>query len=265
MKRAGLLFGLAYALAFGQLEEKSAEHKTFSGVRELIIHNVNGSIEVTTSTGAAVEIDIARTLSAETSDRLALARKEAALEITQEGGLVRLRAGEWFRNFGDPGYRATYDFKVRVPREILLDLRTVDRSNITVEGTSGEFKISSVNGGIEMRDVEGSGTAKTVNGPVKAIFARNPTGPVSFKSVNSTLDVTFRAGLNADVRMKTLNGSLFTDFATTAVPAAVESQADKGRIVFRSHRMTGVRIGSGGPELSFETVNGDVLIKNGEK
>ena len=26
--------------------------------------------------------------------------------------------------------------------------------------------------------------------------------------------------------------------------------------------MTGVRIGSGGPELSFDTLNGDVLIKN---
>lgn len=29
--------------------------------------------------------------------------------------------------------------------------------------------------------------------------------------------------------------------------------------------MTGVRIGNGGPELSFETLNGNVLIKNGEK
>jgi hypothetical protein len=29
--------------------------------------------------------------------------------------------------------------------------------------------------------------------------------------------------------------------------------------------MTGVRIGRGGPELSFETLNGDVLIKSREK
>ncbi len=118
-------------------------------------------------------MDIAKTLSAESRDRIALARKEVTLDVAQEGGLVRLMVDGPFRH-GNSGYQATYDFKVRVPRDIKLDLRTVNRSHIRVEGTSGDFTIDNVNGEIEMRDIEGSGSVHTVNGPVTVTFARNP-------------------------------------------------------------------------------------------
>jgi len=275
MRHAMLALALA-AAAWAQVEEKSSEHKTFAGVRELVIDNVIGFIEVSASSGGAVEMDIDKTLRADSSDYASLARKEVKLEVTQEGGLVRLLVDGPFRchcgdnssiNFrGDSGYRVIYDFKVRVPRDIKLDLRTVNRSHITVEGTAGDFRISNVNGGIEMREVEGSGTVHTVNGPLKVTFARNPKGATSFKSVNGTLDVSFRAGLNADVKMKTFNGGLYTDFPVTALPAqAVQPERRDGKFVWRSNRMTGVRIGNGGPELTFDTLNGDVLIKNREK
>jgi DUF4097 and DUF4098 domain-containing protein YvlB len=267
MRHTGLVLALSWAvLGFAQtIEDKSKEHRTFSGVRELMVDDVTGSIDVTASNGSSVEADIVRTLSAESQDRIALARKEVRLDVTQEGGLVRLMVNGSFRH-GSSGYHAAYDFTLRVPRDIRLDLRTVNRSKITVRGTSGDFAISNVNGGIEMNDIQGSGSVHTVNGPVKVIFARNPAGAASFKSVNGTLDVSFRPGLNADVKMKTLNGGLFTDFPVSALPiAGAPPERRDGKFVFRSNRMTGVRIGSGGPELSFETLNGDVLIKNREK
>jgi len=163
-------------------------------------------------------------------------------------------------------YEFEYNFKVKVPRNISLDLRTVNRSGIVVTGTSGEFRINNVNGGIEMRDIEGSGSVHTVNGPVKVTFARNPTGATSFKSVNGTLDVSFRSGLNADLKMKTMNGGMYTDFPVSAVPvAASQAEQHNGKYLYRSNRMTGVRIGSGGAELSFETLNGEVLVRNRDK
>jgi len=248
-----------------QVEDKSIEHKTFAGVRELIIDNVTGTIEVIGTPSGAVEMDISKTLSADSQDRVALARREVRLDVVQEGGLVRVMVDGPFRR-GYSGYQVIYDFKVRVPRDIKLDLRTVNKSNITVEGTSGDFKVSNVNGGIEMREVQGSGSIHTVNGPVKVTFARNPTGATSFKSVNGTLDVTFRPGLNADVKMKTMNGGMYTDFPVSATPVgATQAERRNGKFVWHSNRMTGVRIGSGGTELSFETLNGDVLIKSREK
>jgi DUF4097 and DUF4098 domain-containing protein YvlB len=246
------------------LEDRSNEHKSYAGVTELIVENVTGAIEVSASTGGSVEVEIEKTLRARSQDRLALARREISLSETQQGGLVRLKV-EHPNNIGDV-YHFEYNFKIKVPRNINLDLRTVNKSQILVEGTSGEFQISNVNGGIEMRDVEGSGSVHTVNGPVKVTFARNPAAATSFKSVNGTLDVSFRSGLNADVKMKTMNGGMYTDFAVSGLPmAAADTSQRNGKYIYRSRGMTGVRIGSGGPELTFETLNGEVLIRNREK
>jgi hypothetical protein len=256
-------------------DEKTTEHKSFSGVRELVIDNITGFIEVVASTGGSVEMDIEKTLSGSSEDRLALARKEISLSTKQEGGLTQVLVDGPFRchcsdnstNFhGHQLYEFTYNFKVRVPRDVKLELRTVNNSHILVDGTAGDYTISNVNGPIEMKDVEGSGSIHTVNGGVKVLYARNPAGPTSFKSVNGSLDISFRAGLNADVKMKTMNGGLYTDFDVSAMPVSANPPENRdGKFVWRSRQMTGVRIGRGGPELQFETLNGNVMIKNREK
>lgn len=267
---------LAATLAFAQnYEDKSSEHRSYAGAHELIVDDITGSIEVTASQGSTVEVDVEKVLSAWSQDRVALAKKEISLAERREGGLVELMVDGPFRchcsdnstHFdGHDLYQFTYNFKIRVPREIKLDLRTVNHSDISVSGTSGDFRIRNVNGGIEMRDVEGSGSVSAVNGAVKVTFARNPLSATSFKSVNGTLDVSFRTGLNADVKFKTMNGSVYTDFPVSALPVAAEApQHRNGMTVWRSNRTGGVRIGNGGPELDFETVNGEVLIRNREK
>lgn len=244
MKKLILILSFA-ALAFADVVDKSSEHKSFAGVHELIIDNVNGFIEVTgTSETGTVELDVAKTLKARSQDRLALAKKEVKLDVTQEGGLLRLRVEGRFRDHGHVGYEASFDFKVRVPRDI-------------------HFEIDNVNGTIDMRDMDGSGDARTVNGSVKAVFAQNPKAPLSFRSVNGTLDVTFRPDLNANARMTTVNGGVYTDFPVSLAGDRPEQR--DGKFVWRSPRLGPVRIGNGGPELRFETVNGDVLIKNRER
>ena len=258
---------LAFALVLNAAEEKTTEHKTFSGVRELAIDNIMGFIEVSASTGGSVEMDIEKTLSGDSADRVALAKKEITLNTTQEGGLVRLVVdGPFRRNNWHDVYKFEYNFQVRVPRDVKLELRTVNKSHVTLEGTAGDYKISNVNGPIEMKDIEGSGSIQTVNGAVKVTYARNPKEATSFKTVNGSLDISFRSGLNADVKMKTMNGGLYTDFEVSAMPVAgAPGEMRNGKFVWSSRRMSGVRIGRGGPELQFETLNGDVMIKNREK
>ena len=263
-----LILGLALALLANAGDEKTTEHKTFSGVRELVIDNISGFIEVTASAGGSVEMSIEKTLSGSSADRIALAKKEISLATTQEGGLVRLVVDGPFRSHSNwhDVYKFNYDFKVRVPRDVRLELRTVNNSHINIEGTAGDYVISNVNGPIEMKDIEGSGTVHTVNGGVKVTYRSNPTAATSFKSVNGSLDISFRAGLNADVKMKTMNGGLYTDFDVSSMPvAATAAENRNGKFVWSSRRMTGVRIGQGGPELQFETLNGDVMVRNREK
>jgi hypothetical protein len=270
-----LIMGLALAAALYATDEKSTEHKSFSGVRDLAIDNITGYIEVTAASGNTVEIDIEKTLSAWSEDRLALARKEISLSTKQEGGLLQVMVDGPFRchcaenstNFrGHQLYEFKFNFKIRVPRDVKLDLRTVNDSHISVEGTAGDYMISNVNGPIEMKNIEGSGKVTTVNGGVKVTYVKNPTGPTSFHTINGSLDIAFRPGLNADVKLKTMNGGLYTDFNVSALPVAgTPPELRNGKYVWSSRKMTGVRIGSGGPELQFETLNGDVMIKNQER
>ncbi len=264
LRRWPILLLSAVPMLAQPLEDHSTDHKSYGGVRELVIENVTGYIEVSASTGGSVEVDVEKTLRARSQDRLNLARREISLAETQQGGLVRLVVDHPSHTFGDL-YEFEYNFKVKVPRNINLELKTVNKSHILVEGTAGEFRISNVNGGIEMKDVEGSGAVHTVNGPVKVTFARNPDGATSFKSVNGTLDVAFRSGLNADVKMKTFNGETFTDFPVSAMPVSSQPDQSGGKYIYRRHGTTGVRIGSGGTELSFDTLNGEVLIRNRDK
>jgi hypothetical protein len=83
--------------------------------------------------------------------------------------------------------------------------------------------------------------------------------------VNGRIDATMPATLAADLRLRTLHGELLTNFDTTATPApAASSERRNGRYVYRSNRFTSVRIGTGGPELTFETLNGDVRVRKAQ-
>jgi hypothetical protein len=54
---------------------------------------------------------------------------------------------------------------------------------------------------------------------------------------------------------------MYTDFDTTALPALMPvSERKQGKFVYKSDRSAGVRVGGGGPELRFETLNGDIRI-----
>jgi len=102
-----------------------------------------------------------------------------------------------------------------------------------------------------MDAVAGAGTVHTLNGPVKVSFTRNPSKPSSFHSLNGAIEVHFQPGLNADLKFHTLNGGVYTDGDVTV---------GGGGMSEISRRNTQGRIGSGGPLLSFDTLNGSIKL-----
>jgi hypothetical protein len=64
------------------------------------------------------------------------------------------------------------------------------------------------------------------------------------------------------VRLKTFNGKVYTDFDVSTLPqnqATVEERNGTRRI-FRRGGSYAVRVGKGGPEFSFDTLNGSIYI-----
>ncbi len=277
MKTILLLAG-TLSLAYGvDLQERETIRQTFPAAARIEVDNVNGRIHVTGYNGNEIRMTAEKTIRAESEDRLGAAKREVTLDTHRSGDTLAIYVDGPFRchcgdgghgvhDNGQHGYTVTYDFDLQVPAATLLRLATINHGDIQIENIAGDFDLSNVNAGIEMRDVAGSGRAHTVNGRITASFAKNPAKATSFKTINGSIEATFQANLSADVRGKTFNGEAYTDFDSTALPrVSPVSERQDGKFVYRSDRSTGLRIANGGPELSFDTLNGSIrIIKRGQ-
>jgi DUF4097 and DUF4098 domain-containing protein YvlB len=191
------------------------------------------------------------------------------LDVTQDEGALKLYVNGPFRcqcddcrhSRDDEGYRVKMDFKVHVPRDLDIKVKTVNEGRVVVKNTNGSFLVRNVNGDIEMDNVAGSGTARTVNGPVIVSFRQNPRENSDFKTVNGNVELRFARDLSADFRFKTFNGGIYSDFSVTALPVhAIEAEHKGGKVVYRADRYTSARVNAGGPEIQIENLNGDIRI-----
>ncbi len=249
------------------------------GGRIVDVRNTNGFIHVEGTNDASVQMSIHKVIRAATRDDLADAQRDVRLDFKEGGPRVEAtvydRRGhycgeEWQDREGDRNwdrvhYDVKYDFTIRVPRSATLRLCTVNGGDVIVNGTQGDFDVTNVNGLIDMRQVAGSGRAHTVNGPVTVSFTANPKQESSFKTVNGNVDVQFLDGLAADFQMKTFNGGLYTDFEVQPLPSVMTAPAfgerRNGKFMYRANEFTRVRVGSGGPQITFETLNGNVRAR----
>jgi hypothetical protein len=253
-----------------KLDEKESILRSFDGADRLIVDNVHGFVHVTGYAGSKVEVAIEQHIYADSAERVAEAKRDVKMVFSQDGGAVRCREDGPFRNGagmhygGDDeyGYRVVFDFEVQVPYATALTLKTVNQGDIHVRKVAGDYDIHGLNGPIEMEEISGAGVVSTLNGGVKVAFARNPTKPSQFKTLNGTVDVRFQNGLDADLHFKKLNGAIYTDFDVAPLPVAAHGHEENGMFVYRSDRMTAVRAGKGGPDLSFETLNGTIRLHN---
>jgi len=249
--------------------------KSFSlspaGAAALELDNVFGSIEVAGTSGHQIQVIITKSIRAASQSEFERAKTEVTLDVTQDGDSVRLyvngpfrcdrNCDECWRGRDERRYVVKMDFKVRVPERIALRLATVNEGLVTVENVLGDYQVRNVNGEITMRNVGGSGNVKTVNGAVKVSFRENPRQPSEFSTVNGDVELRFAESLAADFRFKTWNGNVYSDFEMTTLPrAAGTAERKNGRFVFRTDRFTGGRVGSGGPEITLENLNGDIRV-----
>jgi len=258
-------------------EAREPLHYSFSKDTALDVDNVNGEIRITGDGGNTIRVEGERVTHARDKQAIDRAKKDVTLDVNERDGTAQLYVNGPFRgnngrwsdyhgfhsHYDGDEYEVEYNFNIHVPRETVLQLRTVNGS-IRTDQTSGKFDISGVNGGVEMLEASGSGRVNMVNGRMEVSFRENPKAETEFHSVNGAIEATFPSNFAADLVLKTLNGQAYTDFEATALANAF-SQDRRGRFVYRPDRNARVRIGSGGPEVRFQTVNGDIRIKKGTK
>jgi hypothetical protein len=212
------------------------------------------------------------TIRADSQTDLERAREEVGLRTEREservGFLVRQLDDTCdcecrCRGLGWRGYTVSYDIELHVPFEVTLDLSTVNDGEIVVDDARGDFRAENVNGPVTLRRLRGAGHASTVNGRLEATFERVPSNGSSFETINVEIDVAFPSDLSADLQFRTMRGTVWTDFDATPLPSdpVSEQTRDGARFVIRAERRSGVRVASGGPVHSFDTMNGDIYVR----
>ena len=247
------------------IEDKETIDRSFPNATKLLVDNINGTIHVTGVSGNSLHFKADKTITAESSEALAEAKRDVKLDVSTQGSFVRLYVDGPFREHDRGrqfyGYQVKFDYDIQVPIGIELILKTVNGGEITVKGTNGPYDIRHVNGAITMENIGGSGTVSSVNGPLKVSFSKNPTEAAKFHTVNGGIDVHFKSPLNADMKFKSINGHVYTDFDVAALPMSVgTTETRNGKFIYKADRSQAGRIGKGGPMLDFETINGSVHL-----
>lgn len=244
----------------------------------LRVYNIHGSVTVVGYDGTEVRIAADKKIFADSQHDPDRAGEELQLVTEQKADLILIYIDAPFihvkkwndrisynMNSRDKRYDFLFDITVQVPRNTTLHASTINRGKIVVENImGGELSASNVNGEVELKNVAGTTLARTVNGDITASYSESPRGNSSYKTVNGTIEVLYPDNLSADIRFKSLHGDLYTDFQNVRrLRARVETDRNnrRGATTYRIDKFSPVRIGEGGPELSFEVLNGDVYVK----
>ncbi|MEP1034176.1 DUF4097 family beta strand repeat-containing protein [Ekhidna sp.] len=267
------------ALIFPDLKEDKVEiNKTYTltdpGEMAVIINNINGDVVVETSNDNKVYLSLVIEMSASTDALLAKAKEELKLgEVMTDDSLIFytkapfIKKCRWGNYTGydmrdHPKYDFKYQYKLKVPKNVKLEAKTINNGDVLVQNVSGAVKACNVNGAVEIKNARKVLQASTVNGDVTINFLESPKEPIDFNTVNGDFNFKLPKDFSAKVYFDTMNGDMFTAFDYQTMSPKVEKSSEHGK--FKIGTKTGVEIGSGGPELSFRSINGNVYLKKSE-
>lgn len=211
----------------------------------LSVSNVNGSITVTGGAGNTVEIKATKKAGSEESlNDIKIKISHTANSIDIETDLPN-SSHHWFSND-----KQEVTYVISVPAGTRLDSVETVNGEVTISAVKGEVSVESVNGELDLRDLAADAKMSTVNGSIKARFAKcGGQQRVKAETVNGSVVLWLPADADADVSVDTLNGSINArDF---------KLETDKG---FIGSDLDG-KIGKGSASVSVDTVNGSVTIK----
>jgi DUF4097 and DUF4098 domain-containing protein YvlB len=264
------IFLIISGLTFAQNEEPITiplSNPSESG--KLVVHVIYGSISVTTHNGN----DVIVTANGESNkDEWNKHNNRKHKKKRNHDGLKRVINNsleysiEEINNTVYIKYRpgnVIINFEVQVPENFSVDLKTVNSGNIYVEGVNGAHEVSNTNGKITMKDISGSVIADALNKDIVVSFKTVQTdATMMFSSLNGNVDITFPNNLKANIIAQSDYGDVYTDFELEKTKNTIKASKESG--VYKINRKKGVSglINGGGSDITFKTLNGDILIRS---
>src|SRR5215217_1848902 len=243
--------------AVGEPGEELREefHQTYplSPTGRISLENINGGVQIKIWDRAAVQVDAIK--KAYRQNRL----NEAKIEVNATEENIRIKTEYPYENqtFRSDERRyenpATVEYSLTVPRKAILESIEMVNGSIDIDGVEGNVKATSINGRVNARGLVSEVRLSTINGPLTATFTQlDETKPISLGSINGGVTLVIPSNANASIRAGTVHGGISSDFGV---------KIKHGEYV--GHSMDG-QIGTGGPRIKLNNVNGGIKITHAE-
>ena len=285
------------SMTFGQSQEsitikRQLQFTNPNAENLLILQNINGGITLDRNDGNAIELQVQKTIYANSEQLRSKGMEEVTIEIVEKESVILIYMGtpcsdlnpeflstEQLKKKGyniwqsdkNCRWRPKYDYELeyvlKVPENLDLRVSTVNEGDIRITSIAGDIKANNVNGGINIENAKGALNIHTINGDVDINYATNPEKDSKFYTLNGDIKVYTKPDLAANAFFKTFNGSFYTDLDNTSqMDQIIEKKKVKNGkgISIKVGSKEGIQIGKGGPALEFETFNGSAYLY-GEK
>ena len=253
----------------------------------LVVDNVYGSIDLEGYNGNTIQIEVTKTIYADTKEDLAKGKKEIGIKTAKKNTAIYvyldspyshfdLETGNFEHREFNYNYRRNYkhrtkrmykyslDYKIRIPKNTSIDLKAVNRGNILVKNVHGKLLIvKNINGAIDMKNVSGKTDVDALNKDINITYMKNPTEESWYRSLNGDINIRFKDNLNAMISYKTMNGGFYTNFDVEKTEAKImKTQERKSRgAKYKINSNKNFKIGNGSVHLHFNQLNGDAILK----
>lgn len=236
-----------------ELREEFHQTYPLSATGRVSLENINGGVQIKVWDRAALQLDAVK--KAYRKDRLA----EAKIEVTANEeniriktqypqGSLQFRGGE--KRYDNP---ATVEYTLTVPRKAVLESIELINGSLDVEAIEGSVKASSINGRVTASGLLGETKLSTINGQLNATFTQlEESKPITLSSVNGSVMLVIPSDSSASIRAGTVHGGITNDFGM---------QVRHGEYV--GHNLDG-QIGTGGPRIKIDNVNGAIRINHAQ-
>lgn len=262
--------------------KKEVQFNSLSKNNTFYVDNMHGAIEVEGYNGKTIIIEVTKTITGKTSEIVAKGKREINLKVVKRGNKIYAYSNSPYTSFNpETGsyshrenwnsrrsrrkYEYSLDFKIKVPKNVSIDVSTVNDGDIYVQNMHGEYlSANNVNGAITLKNVSGTTDVNALNRDINIVYTKNPTKESWYRSLNGDINIKFKGSLNANVSHRTMNGGFYTSYAVSNLaPKIVKEQIRKSKGVKYKIRSKGqFKIGDGGVQLNFDQLNGDTIVKN---
>ena len=216
---------------------------TQPGVFEL--RDSNGTIQIDTGEGNAVEVVADRTMKAGTEQAAkdALAHLEFVETVTpnhvtiDSSNFSSMMLGKSIKN----------EYHIRVPAWAGVTVNT-SNGNVSVTGAGAPLRVKATNGRIRGTSLRGETTVTTTNGTTNLEFARMPDADITCETTNGEIVVVVPSDSRAHISAHVTNGGIRHSGLDLSIAEETRRRLD-------------ATIGGGGPQIRLSATNGAVTVQ----